>query len=580
MGTMDIVRLRNRNNEFNNMLNQTDIKNIIKLLHQIWTLNHEDFVWELYRQILHREPDEKGFFHFFTALAKGVAKKQILIAILTSREAIGLYSQKVPPSLPPNASKTISSLIHSFFLSNALHFIHALYNEFLARNPIKTEVQQLSVCLKTKQSRIKIIKKILTTNEFQKILIDANFINNLHIKNREQNQNKSIKNIGIFLGLAYPTNLEGEGIGRFSTRLAEGLFKYDPTIKIYVVTNDINLRSLRNLFSQLVLLYPERLIFYASNSMESINTELPVDVWIIPYIGLELAMYLDKPIILCLHDLVHLHFKDLYYQESTAEFCYRLDRFIHRLVDKASAIIFSSNFTRNHEGLQFLKLPIEKTHVVRLTAPVEEYTAYHIHDESSFRTKYKLYDDYIVYPSVIRPHKNHSLLIEAFMTFKQSLEEPPSNLKLVFTDHYRKRPIHLPDVYLHCTNEQIKNSIVFLNRIPSDNVPSLYKYALGTIVPTFFEGSCPFPILESLILDTPVAASQIEVTSEVITNMTAFFSFNPYSVEEISKAIYELSKNGKQMLNQQKSALSTALNRRWADVAKEYYDIATKTICT
>lgn len=113
------------------------------------------------------------------------------------------------------------------------------------------------------------------------------------------------------------------------------------------------------------------------------------------------------------------------------------------------------------------------------------------------------------------------------MKFKQSLEEPPSNLKLVFTDHYRERPIHLPDVYLHCTNEQIKNSIVFLNRIPSDNVPYLYKYALGTIVPTLFEGICPFPILESLILDTPIAASQIEVTSEVVTNMTAFFSFNP-----------------------------------------------------
>ncbi|MBJ8055334.1 DUF4214 domain-containing protein [Bacillus cereus] len=577
---MDIVRLRNRNNDFNNILNQTDIKNIIELLHPIWTLNHEDFVWELYRQILHREPDEKGFFHFFTALAKGVAKKQILIAILTSREAIGLYSQKVPPSLPPNASKTISSLTHSFFLSNALHFIHALYNEFLARNPIKTEVQQLSACLKTKQSRIEIIKKILKTNEFQQILTDDNFTENSHIKKIEPKQNKNLENIGIYLGMACPTNLEGEGIGRFSTRLAEGLFKYHSTIKIYVVTNEINLRSLRNLFSQLVLLYPERLIFYASNSMEFINTELQVDVWIIPYIGLELAMYLDKPIILCLHDLVHLHFKDLYYQESTAEFCYRLDRFIHRLVDKASALIFSSNFTRDHEGLQFLKLPIEKTHVVRLAAPVEEYTAYNIHDESSFRNKYKLYDDYIVYPSVIRPHKNHSLLIEAFMKFKQSFEEPPSNLKLVFTDHYCERPIHLPDVYLHCTNEQIKNSIVFLNRIPSDNVPSLYKYALGTIVPTLFEGSCPFPILESLILDTPIAASQIEVTSEVVTNMTAFFSFNPYSVEEMSKAIYELSKNGKQMLNQQKAAISTALNRRWTDVAKEYYDIATKTICT
>ncbi|WP_051957394.1 DUF4214 domain-containing protein [Bacillus sp. UNC322MFChir4.1] len=576
---MDIVRLRNRNNDFSNILNQTNSKNIIELLRQIWALNHEDFVWELYRQILHREPDEKGFFHFYTTLAKGVAKKQILVAILTSREAIGLYSQKAPPSPPPNASKTISSFIHSFFLSNALHFIHALYNEFLARNPIKTEVQQLSVCLKTKQSRIEIIKKILTTNEFQKVLTDANSISNLHIKNREQNQNKSIKNIGIFLGLAYPANLEGEGIGRFSTRLAEGLFKYDPTIKIYVVTNKINLSSLRNLFSQLVLLYPERLIFYASDSMEFINTELPVDVWIVPYVGLELAMYLDKPIILCLHDLVHLHFQELYYQGNTDEFCYRLDRFIHRLIDKASVIVFSSNFTRNHEGLQFLKLPIEKTHVVRLAPPVEEYTAYHIYDESSFRNKYKLYGDYIVYPSVIRPHKNHSLLIEAFIKFKQSLEKPPSNLKLVFTDHYRNSPIHLPDVYLHCTNEQIKNSIVFLNRVPSDTMPSLYEYALGTIVPTLFEGSCPFPILESLILDTPIAASQIEVTSEVVTNMPAFFSFNPYSVEEISKAIYELSKNGKQMLNQQKSAISTALNRRWADVAKEYYDIINKTIC-
>lgn len=96
MRTLDIVRLRNRNNDFNNILNQTDIKNYcIKygpLIMEILYGNHGDFVWESYRQILHREPDKKGFFYFFTALAKGVAQKQILIAILTSREAIGLYS--------------------------------------------------------------------------------------------------------------------------------------------------------------------------------------------------------------------------------------------------------------------------------------------------------------------------------------------------------------------------------------------------------------------------------------------------------------------------------------------------------
>lgn len=372
-------------------------------------------------------------------------------------------------------------------------------------------------------------------------------------------------NIGIFWMCNVKLSLDGEGIGRFSLRLAEGLLQQE-NVNVIVLTEHGNMPEIVSLFSVVKEKYPSRLALVAAQHMEWVNANLPVDIWVIPYPASPLAYNLNKPFILCLHDLSYIHFPE----EPRDQRIQLLDFSARALALRTACAVFSSAFIRNNEGLAYLNLPAERTRVIRLAPPVEEYNAFGYVEEASFRARYNLHFPYLVFPSAIRHYKNHTRLIEAFLRYRQN--EPDSPLNLLITDN--------PAQYNRChellaaaersPNIQDRHLILFTqNRLPSEHLPSLYRYALGTIVPTLFEGSCPFPILESLNEGTPVAVSDIPVTRELIGCMDDFIAFNPFSIEEMTCAISRLVAGHANPARQQ-AVLSAVLVRTWRDVGAEY----------
>lgn len=386
------------------------------------------------------------------------------------------------------------------------------------------------------------------------------------------------KHIGIFLGYDVLVLFEGEGIGRFIFRLIEGLLDNSQDLKVTIVTKGVNYPNLTESLEKQLLHYPNKLSIQIFDDVEWLNRNVSADVWIVPYIGLKSALQLEKPIIVCLHDLVYIHFNELY--KDNEDFNKSFTSLANEMVIKAKKVVFNSNYIRNNEGLKFLKLPMEKTKVIRLAAPLEEYINTNLLKEDVFRNKYKLYDDYIVYPSIMRLHKNHDRLVKAFLNFKKKKQGEASNCSLVLTDRYKDYVVQnkIKEYINNCEDKRIGDSIILLGRLPWEDIPSLYKYAKGTIVPTLFEGSCPFQILESLIMDTPVAMSKIDVIEEVIPDLRSFITFDPYSLEEIEEAINQLCKAKRKDLKKQKKAVQQTLKRSWTDVAMEYYDLITEII--
>lgn len=388
-----------------------------------------------------------------------------------------------------------------------------------------------------------------------------------------ENDKDDIKHIGFFLGYSIPLGeggFEGEGIGRFVIRLIEGLLYNEKNVIITVAVDSDNFYFINKAFKKILLYFSDRLVIQRFYGVEWLNMNVPVDAWVVPYIGMGLALQLKKPIIVCLHDLVYMHFEHMYSYESGFNEEYTF--IVKKLVEKATKIVFNSYFIRDNEGLKFLKLPIEKTEVIRLAAPKQEYNSISLYDEDNFRSKYKLYNDYIVYPSAVRLHKNHDRLIEGFFKFKQSDEEAGTNLNLVLTHNYKNSPKEgeIKTILNKCKDINMRNSVIFLGKLPWDDLPLLYNYAVGTIIPTLFEGSCPFQILESLTVNTPVAMSDIEVVREVISNIDEFITFDPYSTEEIKRAIGCLWKINDLEIKKQKKAISNVMKRTWLDVAREY----------
>ncbi|MCL6452137.1 MAG: glycosyltransferase family 4 protein [Alicyclobacillus sp.] len=379
--------------------------------------------------------------------------------------------------------------------------------------------------------------------------------------------------IGILLMYDTRVPMDGEGIGRYVVRLTHGLLQH-PGITVHVQTTPENLSEVHKVLRNELVTHPSRLLVHHERTIQAVNRNVRVSAWIVPYVGMAAAAELTQPFIVCLHDLIHRHFPDLYLANYGA-FFRRIDQIAEDVVRRAAAVVFSSEFTRNHEGAAFLHLPETQMHVIRPASPTEEYSEFPLPPEPTFRAKYQLTGEYFVFPSAIRLHKNHDRLIEAFFQFRRTPLGRASNLQLVFTDHHTPGPKSAEIVTLlnRCPEPEIRNSVRFIGRLPANDVPSLYRYAAGTVVPTLFEGSCPFPILESLVMQTPVAVSDIAVAREVIPQMDAFLPFDPYATDQMARSIAALWRQGRQLVTRQLQVLAPALQRSWTLVAQEFLDI-------
>ncbi|WP_189597338.1 DUF4214 domain-containing protein [Paenibacillus elgii] len=562
---MDIINLRLSSARFTEKLKQAPTLRFMDILRNLLLLEGDEFVWELYRQFFFREADPEGFHSHMNGLKAGVPKTSFLLLFLQSSEAERLYSPSQSPAKYPHT--TFIGSFHRINHVTDVEFVYCLYQNLLLRQPdlpgLHSHIHHLSLGL----SRVRVLCSFIESGEFQE---KVHAVPPLAAPPLPHTQ--SFKHIGIFLGYQPKIYLDGEGIGRFVVRLTEGLLLNAPDVMIHVATTEHNFAEVEKLFQAFASLYPNRLFMHHFPSVTWLNQHLPVDVWCVPYVGMDLALQLERPVVLCVHDLVYTHFRELYVRKHP-ELVQGLDRIVHAMADKASKVVFNSAYVQSYEGLSYLQLPLHKTQVIRLAAPVEEYRNLGLLAEGAFRSKYQLHGDYLVFPSIIRAHKNHDRLLEAFLNYRQSPEGRASKLKLVLTDHYHHRPLEheIAAVLGRCQDSEALNSIVYLTRLPSGDMPSLYKYAAGTIVPTLFEGSCPFPILESLTVDTPVAISRIEVTREVVNDMNAFVTFDPYSVPEMTAAIARLYQNRHSLAAQEKAAIRGTLQRTWSDVAQEYY---------
>lgn len=384
-----------------------------------------------------------------------------------------------------------------------------------------------------------------------------------------------MKSIGVFWGYQSATSFDQEGIGRYFFRLIEGMLS-NLAYRITVAVQPSNQVEVQTVLQALSNKYRGNLQIKVYTNIATLNKQAGVDIWIIPSVSLEAALQLDKPYILCLHDLIYRHSEmSALYRSRAPEFCRHLDELAPRMCHKAAVVVFNSEYIRQHDGFKVLGLPKEKTVLIRPSAPVEEFQSFGIMSESLIRQQYQLHGPYIIFPSAIRYHKNHERLSVAYLNFMQSEVGRHSNLQLVFTDHLNSHPMgaDIANIIHSSRYSKWSSQIRFLGRISSNHLPSLYRYAKGTIVPTLFEGSLPFPILESLTMDTPTAVSRIAVTEELVKGIDSFIHFNPYSVQEIELAIRKLWHSDHSLLLREKKELCVILKRRWHDVALDYGNV-------
>ena len=143
--------------------------NIARMLHRIVQLDEQAFVAELYRSLLNREPDDKGMAHHIRAVRQGTPKHQLLIAFLTSDEALALYEQPASKH-KDNDSAMVYRELQRLFDRRSDSFVSHLYREVLCREPDPDSYTGYLDALGRGRKKSSVFKRFVTSAEFESLI--------------------------------------------------------------------------------------------------------------------------------------------------------------------------------------------------------------------------------------------------------------------------------------------------------------------------------------------------------------------------------------------------------------------------
>jgi glycosyltransferase involved in cell wall biosynthesis len=138
-------------------------------------------------------------------------------------------------------------------------------------------------------------------------------------------------------------------------------------------------------------------------------------------------------------------------------------------------------------------------------------------DHERFRPGEEEREDFLLYPALGWPHKNHARLFEAFAL----LRARRSGLRLVLTGYAGSVP----------------DGAEARGRVPADELLSLYRRAAALVFPSLYEGFGQ-PPLEAMACGCPVACSNAASLPEVVGDAARLF--DPDSVEDMAAAVEEV----------------------------------------
>ncbi|MBX7187306.1 MAG: glycosyltransferase family 4 protein [Vicinamibacteria bacterium] len=149
---------------------------------------------------------------------------------------------------------------------------------------------------------------------------------------------------------------------------------------------------------------------------------------------------------------------------------------------------------------------------------------------------------YFIFFGALEPKKNLGRLIEAYLG--SGVETPlvivgaplwksEQDLALLYDDHIRS--------LLTVGNEtRVKRRVIRLDYVPFPLLLSLIRGARATLFPSLYEGF-GLPVLESMLLGTPVLSSNVSSIPEVAGDAARLV--DPYDTFAIAQAIRELDEN-------------------------------------
>jgi len=229
---------------------------------------------------------------------------------------------------------------------------------------------------------------------------------------------------------------------------------------------------------------------------------------------------------------------------------------------KTADKIIADSYNTKKDIIKYFKIPEDKIKVIHLGVD-EDYKPLPKEKMESIKKKYNINHPFILYVGALKPSKNIPTLIKAFYKLKkQGLP-----YKLVITGKKRWK---YKEVFKLIDKLNLSKDTIFTGYVPKEDLPALYNAADLFVSPSLYEGF-GLPPLEAMACGTPVITSNTSSLPEVVGD--AGIMVDPYDVDGLSKAMYEVLTNDGLREELRKKGLERAKLFSWKECAEEHLKV-------
>ncbi|MBW9221790.1 glycosyltransferase family 4 protein [Methanothermococcus sp. SCGC AD-155-C09] len=257
--------------------------------------------------------------------------------------------------------------------------------------------------------------------------------------------------------------------------------------------------------------------------------------------------------VITVHDIMAFRFPDI----SDIITRYRYKFLLPKTLRTADKII-SDSYSTKKDIIKYFKIPEDNVKVIHLGVD-EDYKPLSKEEINNIKRKHNINYPFILYTGGLAPNKNVERLIYAFYKLKKQLPK----YKLIITGIKRYK---YKSIFETIDKLNLQKDVIFTGYVPDEDLPGLYNAADLFVYPSIYEGF-GLPPLEAMACGTPVITSNTSSLPEVVGN--AGIIIDPYDVDRLSRAMYEVLSNDGLREELRKKGLKRAKLFNWRKTAEE-----------
>ena len=344
------------------------------------------------------------------------------------------------------------------------------------------------------------------------------------------------------------------GIGAYTLNLVRGL--HDSALPVTLITLAEHREKLAPFGYDIVL--KDASIYSFREQIEISRAARSYEVLHVPHYNAPVGR--RKTLLVTIHDLTHL--LDETMGRSLKSRVYARPMLQH-VAGRADHIFTVSQYSKN-KIVEHLGADACKVTVTHNSVPPHIYPESREESRAHINQAFGFSGNYVLFVGNLKPHKNVSGLLKAFVVLRQH-GKIDHKLLIIGDDRdnrslFRRKAAEL-DLFHH---------VVFAGSASDDDLRRAYSGADLTIMPSFEEGF-GLPVIESMTCGTPVACSNVASLPEVAGNAAEYF--DPADTESMAAAVENVVLSNERWRELQNLGLRRSAQFNGRDFAQKHLSV-------